>query len=57
MLIYVMEAYTFTETTCKKIEAFKMWANRRMLGISWLGRVTNEAVIQHMNKEREVLMP
>ena len=32
-----------------------MWSYRRMLKISWMDRVTNQAVMQRLNKEREVL--
>ena len=38
----------------KKIDAFEMWVYRRMLRISWMGRVTNVWVLQRMNKEKEV---
>ena len=55
ILFYGMEAWTLTETMCKRIEAFEMWAYRRMLRISWMDRVTNQAVMQRLNKEREVL--
>ena len=55
ILFYGMEAWTLTETMCKRIEAFEMWAHRRMLRISWMDRVTNQAVMQRLNKEREVL--
>ena len=39
----------------KKIDAFEMWVYRRMLRISWMGRVTNVWVLQRMNKEKEVV--
>jgi len=32
-----------------------MWIYRRMLRISWMEKVTNEAVLQRMSKQREVL--
>lgn len=47
-----MEASSLTETTCKNIEP---WAYGRMLRISSMDRVTNQAVCQRLNKERDVL--
>jgi len=35
VLLYGVEAWTITELTCKKNEAFEMWLYRRMLKISW----------------------
>jgi len=55
ILFYGMEAWTLTEAMCKRIEAFQTWTYRRMLKTSWMDRVTNQAVVQRMSKQREVL--
>jgi hypothetical protein len=54
VLLYGMEAWTMTATLMKKVEAFEMWAYRRILRISWTEHVTNEEVLRRIGKEREV---
>ncbi|XP_072402422.1 uncharacterized protein [Diabrotica undecimpunctata] len=53
VLLYGMEAWTMTATLMKKVEAFEMWAYRRILRISWTEHVTNEEVLRRIGKERE----
>lgn len=55
ILTYGVEAWTLTEAACKRLEAFEMWCYRRMLRISWIYHVTNEAVLQRVRKQKEVL--
>ena len=52
---YGCEAWTLTEVLENKIEAFEMWCLRRIGGISWRDRVTNEEVLQRMGTERNLL--
>lgn len=55
VLMYGVETWILTDATCKRLEAFEMWCYRRMLRISWTYRVTNEAVLQRMQKEKEIM--
>lgn len=55
VLLYGVEAWTLTQATVKKIEAFEMWIYRRILKISWVKRVRNETVLQRMGKDREII--
>lgn len=55
ILYYGMESWTLTEATQKKLEAFGMWLYRRILRISWVDRVTNETLLERMEKEKEVM--
>uniref|UniRef100_A0A8D8XQX4 Endonuclease-reverse transcriptase n=1 Tax=Cacopsylla melanoneura TaxID=428564 RepID=A0A8D8XQX4_9HEMI len=55
VLLYGVESWTLTETLMKKLEAFEMWVYRRILRISWVDKVSNERVIQRMNKEKEIV--
>ncbi|CAG9832895.1 unnamed protein product [Diabrotica balteata] len=55
VLLYGAEAWTLTDTTIKKLEAFKMWLYRRMLRISWTARITNKEVLGKMKKEPEIV--
>uniref|UniRef100_A0A8D8UG11 Uncharacterized protein n=1 Tax=Cacopsylla melanoneura TaxID=428564 RepID=A0A8D8UG11_9HEMI len=51
VLLYGVESWTLM----KKLEAFEMWVYRRILRISWVDKVSNERVIQRMNKEKEIV--
>ncbi|CAG9837924.1 unnamed protein product [Diabrotica balteata] len=39
-----------------KLEAFEMWAYRRMLKISWKDKITNQVVLDRINKQKEVVL-
>lgn len=54
-LLYGVEAWTLTEATSKRLEAFEMWCYRRMLRISYIYHVTNNTVMQRMNKDLEIM--
>lgn len=55
VLLYECESWTIDAATEKKIEAFEMYANRRMLRISWTEHKSNIEVIQQMGKHKELL--
>ena len=55
VLLYGVEGWTLGVSMMNKIEAFEMWLYRRMLRISWVDRVSNERVLNIMNKDRELL--
>lgn len=55
ILLYGVEAWTLTQTMCKRLEAFEMWVYRRILKISWRDKIKNETVLQRMKKGTEVL--
>ena len=52
---YGCEAWTLTEALENRIQAFEMWCLRRIGGISWKDKVTNESVLQRMGTERNLL--
>lgn len=56
VLLYGSETWTLKVVSMNRLEAFEMWCYRRLLKISWTERVTNEAVLQRLNKERELLL-
>ncbi|CAH2242692.1 jg7589 [Pararge aegeria aegeria] len=45
---------TIKEDLRKRLEAFEMWAYRRMLKISWTQKVTNEEVLRRVGCQREL---
>lgn len=54
-LLYGVEAWTLTEASIKKLQAFEMWCYRRMLKISWTEHVTNDEVLRRMKKCQEII--
>lgn len=56
VLLYGVEAWTLKKANTNKLEAFEMWACRRILKIPWVDKVTNVEVLKRMNKKWEILM-
>ena len=52
---YGAEAWTLTKAMEEKIDAFEMWCLRKMGGISYKDRVTNEDVLKRLKTERNLL--
>lgn len=55
VLFYGMEAWTLKKNMTDRMEAFELWAYRRILKISWVQKVTNDEVMRRMKKEREII--
>lgn len=55
VLLYGCESWTIDATTEKRIDAFEMYAYRRMLRVSWTAHKTNIEVMQQMGKHKELL--
>ena len=52
-----MEAWTLKKIDTKRIEAFEMWMNSRILIIPWTERVTKVEVLRRMQqKEKELIV-
>ena len=52
VILYSLESWTLNNKTYKNIEAAEMWFYRHMLKISWVNRVTNDEVLNQVQKER-----
>ena len=55
VLLYGAESWTLDANLEKRINAFELYAYRRMLRISWIQKITNETVLNRMRKQLEVL--
>ncbi|KAI5743314.1 hypothetical protein M8J77_016763 [Diaphorina citri] len=54
VLLYGVEIWTLTEEMSRCLEAFEFWCYRRMLRISWIYHVSNETVLERMQKQPEI---
>lgn len=54
VLYYGVESWTLNTDAMRRLNSFEMWTYRRILGISWVDRITNIEVLRRINKEREV---
>ena len=54
-LLYRCETWTLTKTMESKLEAFEMWAYRRILGVSWTEHETSEEVLRMANTTSSLL--
>ena len=54
-LLYGAEAWTLTDASCRRIDAFEMWCYRRILRIPWIHHVSNDTVLQRIGRQLEFL--
>ena len=55
ILLCGCETWCLSEREIKRLEAFEMWAYRRILGISWRDHVTNEEVLSRVEERRHLV--
>ena len=53
-LLYGVETWTISKTSQQRLEAFEMWALRRLQRISWTRHVTNEEVLRLADTKRSL---
>ena len=53
-LLYDAETRTITKVMKTRIEAFELWAYRRMLKIAWAEKVTNKQVLSRMKMKKRL---
>ena len=52
---YGSETWTLRKRERNRIDAFEMWAYRRLLGISWSDRITNDTVLERVGHGKTLL--
>ena len=52
---YGSESWTFSKKVTKKVEAFEMWAYRRLLRVSWKDHKTNDMILESLQTERMLM--
>ena len=59
VVMYGCENWPIKKAECQRIDAFKLWCWRRLLGVPWTTRGSNQSVLKEINPEYslEGLMP
>jgi hypothetical protein len=55
IFIYGSEAWTINRQMKKHIESTEMWFLRRMMGIPWTARKTNEEILIETHEQRHII--
>ena len=45
------ESWTIKKAECQRIDAFEFWCWRRLLGVPWTARRSNQSILKEMNPE------
>ena len=53
--LYGCETWTLRKAEIDKLKAFEMWIWRRMEGVSWRDKKSNEQVLQDVGEERSLV--
>jgi len=54
-VLYASETWFLTAEDIQRIEAKELWIWRRIEKINWTDRVSNEEMLQRVNKKRQIL--
>ena len=46
LVIYVCESWTIKKAERQRIDAFELWCWRRLLGVPWIARRSNQAILK-----------
>ena len=58
VVMYGCESWTIKQSECQKIDAFELWHWRRLLGVPWTARRSNQSILKEISPDYslEVLM-
>ena len=51
VVMYGCESWTVKKAECQSIDAFKLWCWRRLLGVPWTARRSNQSILKENNPE------
>ena len=51
VVMYGCESWTIKKAECPRIYAFKLWCWRRLLGVPWTGRTSNQSILKEISPE------
>ena len=51
VVMYGCESWIIKKTECQRIDAFKLWCWRRILGVPWISRRSNQSILKDINPD------
>ena len=54
VVMYECESWTIMKAECQRIDAFELWCWRRLLGISWTTRRSNQSILKEISREHSL---
>ena len=51
VVMYGYESWTIKKAECQRIDAFELWCWRRLLGVSWTAKSSNQSILKDINPE------
>ena len=59
VVMYGCESWTIKRAKCRRIDALKSWFWRRLLGVPWTARRSNQSILKEINPKQslERLLP
>ena len=49
VVMYGCESWTIEKTECQRIDAFALWCWRRLLGVPWTARRSNQSILKEIS--------
>ena len=46
VVIYGCESWTIKKAECRRIDAFELWCQRRLLRVPWIARRSNQSILK-----------
>ena len=53
-VMYGCENWTINKAECRRIDAFELWCWRRLLGVPWPARRSNQSILKEINLEHSL---
>ena len=51
VVMYRCESWTIKKAECQRIDAFEVWCWRRLLGVPWIARRSNQSILKVISPE------
>ena len=49
VVMYGCESWTIKKAECRRIDAFELWCWRRLLGVPWTARRSNQSILKEIS--------
>ena len=51
VVMYGCESWTIKKAECRRIDAFELWCQRRLLRVPWTARRSNQSILKEISPE------